>query len=129
LLGNWESISIKARPNPFAKWSEIPRVVKERAYYSAGASPHHIHTLWSGDELLPKIEPYERLTPRDPKVPQPSFFVDLTDFAWPREWTGMIDVVARQSLGRDGSEGTWQGTLESAPVLVSVKDLKWDATQ
>ena len=122
LLGNWENVAIKARPNPDADWQVIPRLQKERAYYSAGAFPRSVHLLWPGEAMLPRTEARAKKND-EPKAPSQSFSVELKDFAWPREWTGTIDVVVCQSLGRDGSEGTWEGTLESAPIQLSAKEL------
>ena len=123
LLGNWEAVTIKARPNPDAEWSVIPRLQMERLYYSAGASPKHVHLLWPGEEIRRELPPGANEA-QTPKGPGESFSVELRDFCWPREWNGEIEVVVCQSLGRDGSEGTWQGTLESAPVRVSVDGLR-----
>lgn len=117
LLGSWESISIQVQSIEPDAWSALERKGGLSRYVkSAGASMRYVHFLSPGKNMPPPYKTGSLVSGvLDPIY---TFTVDLKDYEWGGELPENVSLVVTQSLGQDGSDGTWTGTLRSGPIYV-----------
>ena len=120
LLDYWESVTVRARSGSSGEWRDIPRREKQRLVLSAGAASRNVHLIEPQGIMHPKTVAILEVS----YVPIHTLSVHLTDFDWPEDWTGTVDVVVEQRLGRDASINTWEGVLESPVIEISVSRLR-----
>ena len=118
VLGYFESVEVLARREGYSDWTLLEYRPKLRAVNSAGARPSNVHVLKAGEEVPPpaSFRLFEDLSPEYGY----SFLVFLTEFQWPSDWSGNVDVIVRQHGVQMGDSSTSQDPLPLETVPISI---------
>ena len=143
-VGYSEAISIQARPKGTEKWIEILRRPGTGLYKSAGPSqensvslaPHHIYlpphkdgrvvgseSPYTALNLGLSKEQFARINFLEQESERSSFRVE-TNYDWPTNWSGTIEVKVRQKLPNFGIANQWQGELESGILEADAAEIR-----
>ena len=158
-LGQYEGVSVSARPEGTQEWKLIPRKFGG-PYEGIGPSVYKVVALLPGQQMPNYIgewrynfEPSAPLvsSPTNPITLSPSkieaaglsdifkeravasllpphtFNVYLSQYDWPKSWSGTIEFRVEQFLMSDKSRPSWEGTLKSGSLKLPVSALRIDS--
>ena len=119
VLGYFESVKVLARREGDSDWKILEYRPTLRAVNSAGPGPSNV--LKAGEEI-PTPASLHLFKGMSPEYSY-SFFVSLTEFQWPDDWSGNVDVIVRQHgvQMRDSSTSQNLPPLETAPISINLE--------